>query len=288
MIDYHMHFEYLEYTEEDMKRFAKTAQKRGITQLGITEHTHGFKEFKDIYFNEVNVGNSELGNRQRGWLEGDRKFFRTLEEYVEFIEKMKKKGYPVKLGIEVCYFPGREEEIKRILEPYPWDFIMASVHFIEGWAFDLSDVKEEFNHHNLVTLYQKYSDHLVSLSKSGCYDIIGHPYSLLCYGHYPNEDLSQMYNSTAAEIAKYGTHIEINTGILYRYPAKKMTPPEPFLKACQTAGVPITLSSDAHQPEDVGRHIDDAIQFALKCGYTSYSMFEKRRRQTQPLKPIVL
>lgn len=286
MIDYHMHFEYMEYTEEDMQAFVETGRKRGMTEIGVTEHTHGFEEFKQIYFEELITDDSPLGIEQRKWLEGKRKFFRTLPEYVDFIECMKKRGYPVKLGIEVCYFPGREKEIQEILAPYPWDFIMGSVHFIDGWAFDLSEAKFEWETKNLYEEYEKYSDLLVKMAHSESYDIIGHPYSLMCYGHYPLEDLNELYEKTAREIAKHDICIEVNTGLLYRYPARQMTPPRSFLEYCSRYNIPLSISSDAHHPNDVGRDLDKAIIFAKEAGYEKYNSFDKRKKRERVLKNL--
>ena len=48
--DYHMHFEYGEYDEEWVKLFFEQAEKMGLKEIGITEHSHGFVEFKDMYY----------------------------------------------------------------------------------------------------------------------------------------------------------------------------------------------------------------------------------------------
>ena len=40
--DYHMHFEYGEYDEEWVKLFFEQAEKMGLKEIGITEHSHGF------------------------------------------------------------------------------------------------------------------------------------------------------------------------------------------------------------------------------------------------------
>ena len=48
----------------------------------------------------------------------------------------KGRGLPVKLGLEVDYFPGIERELAELLEPYPWDYLLGSVHFVDGFAVD--------------------------------------------------------------------------------------------------------------------------------------------------------
>ena len=59
-----------------------------------------------------------------------------LEEYVTFVESMKARDLPVKLGIEVDWIPGREDSIAALLGSRPWDYVIGSVHFIADRAVD--------------------------------------------------------------------------------------------------------------------------------------------------------
>ena len=114
--DYHMHFEYGEYDEEWVKLFFEQAEKMGLKEIGITEHSHGFVEFKDMYYDELILDNSEIGKFQQKWLDNPKsKFVHTLDEYANFIQMLKDKGYPVKFGIEICNFKN-QEKVKQIIE----------------------------------------------------------------------------------------------------------------------------------------------------------------------------
>ena len=105
MTDYHMHFEYGTYDENWVKLFFQEAQKKDLNEIGISEHTHGFKEFKDLYYEELILDHSEIGEFQKKWLDNPKsKFVHTLDEYRDFINYLKSKGYPVKFGLEVCNF----------------------------------------------------------------------------------------------------------------------------------------------------------------------------------------
>ena len=50
-----------------------------------------------------------------------------------------------------------------------------------------------------------------------------------------------------------------------------------ILKTYCKAGVPITFSSDSHDPRDVGRDYDKALTLAREAGYKSYRLFKKRQ-----------
>ena len=56
-----------------------------------------------------------------------------------------------------------------------------------------------------------------------------------------------------------------------------------LLELFYEAGVPITLASDAHRPEDTAWELAEVVEFARKAGYTEYLHFEKRKRIYVPL-----
>jgi histidinol-phosphatase (PHP family) len=47
--------------------------------------------------------------------------------------------------------------------------------------------------------------------------------------------------------------------------------------------VPITLASDAHVPQNVGRDLDRAVELARSAGYQTLTVFEGRERRQEPL-----
>src|SRR4029079_14728932 len=76
--------------------------------------------------------------------------------------------------------------------------------------------------------------------------------------------------------------IEVSSAGLRRKGAEVFPAPD-FLNAFATAGVPITLASDAHAPEDAGWGHDDVVVAARAAGYKSYLRFEKQQRIATPL-----
>ena len=72
--------------------------------------------------------------------------------------------------------------------------------------------------------------------------------------------------------------IDINTGTLYRYPIEEISPYPDFLQVAKKYDLPIITSSDAHKPEDCGRYIDEAINYAKTFGYDSSIIFTNRQR----------
>ncbi len=117
-MDYHMHFEKGSYDETWVEGFFEAAKKRGLAEIGISEHSHTFPEFKDLYYEDLVLDDSFIGAFQQQWLKSN-KFKYTLDEYFAFMHKLQQK-HRVKIGIEVCNFQD-QAKVRDILKDYDFD-----------------------------------------------------------------------------------------------------------------------------------------------------------------------
>src|SRR5699024_12033200 len=62
-----------------------------------------------------------------------------LSTYHHLIETMKQMDLPieVRFGLEVCYTPEAEPFLRDILSQYPYDFLVGSVHSVDGILYDM-------------------------------------------------------------------------------------------------------------------------------------------------------
>ena len=279
LTDYHMHFEYGDYDEEWVSLFFRQAENKGLFEIGISEHTHAFKEFRDLYYNELIIDNSETGEFQKKWLDNSKsKFVHTLDEYVCFMNNLKSKGYPVKIGLEVCNFRN-QEKVKEILSKYEWDYLIVSVHFINGWGFDFSSLKHKFTERNLTDIWKNYTEEIENVINTGFYDILGHPFNLRLFNNIPDKkDVEILLEKTAEMLKKDDMTVDVNTGTSYRYPIKEITPYSDFMEYVGKYNIPVILSSDAHSPEHVGMNIEKAVEYVKKYGIDKIATFNKRKR----------
>ena len=132
MIDVHVHLEKGPYTKEWLDEFVNKAIERKIKEVYFLEHTYVFKEFYFLY-DEMKNYNAYQNN----WYGNKVKKARSIKSYLKFVEEMKKYKFPIKMkfGLEVCYSPEHEEQIKVWKERLPLDFMVGAVHFIDGWSF---------------------------------------------------------------------------------------------------------------------------------------------------------
>ena len=78
-----------------------------------------------------------------------------------------------------------------------------------------------------------------------------------------------------AAIAASGVAVECSSAGL-RKPCKALYPDPDWLRAFREAGVPVTLSSDAHRPEDVARDYPTAVAALRGAGYETITRFRSR------------
>lgn len=272
-----MHFEYGSYDLDWVRGFFDSAKTRGIDEIGISEHSHGFIEFKELYYDELILDDSIVGQYQQKWLKKN-KFKYSLDDYFNFMNSLKEKGYPVKTGIEICNFKN-QAKIKEIINKYDFDYIIGSVHFLKGWGYDFSDIKQVWQEHSLADIYHWYAQEIENLCESGLYDVLGHPFNIRLFKNLPDFSVDSVLVRVAKALKKANMAIDINTGTLYRYPIAEISPYPDFLKIAREYDLPIITSSDAHQPEDCGRYIDKAVEYAKEYGYEGSLIFTHRRAE---------
>ena len=270
-IDYHMHLEYEEYEEEKVEGFIRAGRARGLNEIGISEHTHTFPEFEELYYSELKLDSSEVGQYQKRWLKRN-KFKHTLKEYFELMKKVK----AVKIGIEVCNFKN-QRAVAELLSGWEFDYRIGSVHFLWGWGFDSKELLDEWRRHDLRDIWEEYTRQVELIAASGNYDILGHPFNIRLFKHIPTFDTSTYHERVAAALKQSGMSIDVNTGTMYRYPVEEISPYGEFMKIASREEIPITINSDAHYAEDVGRNYEEAMEYVRGYGYKKIARYSKRK-----------
>lgn len=254
MVDAHVHLEKGDYTVEWVEQFIDYAVKRDIDEIFFLEHTHIFKECRDLY-NEMSVYNEY----QRNWYRKKWEQARPLKDYTDYIEKLKRMDFPVRLkfGLEVCYSLEHEADIEKIKQMYPFDFLVGSIHFIDGWAF--SHLKQQWNKNDcdIDELYEKYYAIMLSLVDCGLFSGLAHPQSLQCFGAYPQKNYKHIYLQLAQALCTKSMYIEESSGLAINYGDKQLGMNTDMLECMVKYNVPVLTASDAHLPQNVGLYIKE-------------------------------
>lgn len=256
--DSHMHTIFSEDCEIPVRAMVEGAIQKGLSSVCITDHDdYGFED-EDI-----------------GALKDPDGYVKTVlelrEEYRGIID--------VRLGIELGVQPQFREHFREITEKYPFDFVVASAHIIDGFDPYLGQ------------LYDSMSDEDV-MKRTFCYiaecmndipdfDVIGHMDYVARYApggtlQYSCDRMMDEIDVVLKKVIEMGKGIEINTsGIKY---LGFCHPHIDILKRYrELGGEIITIGSDAHKPEAIASDFKAAEAVLRDCGYDFYAEFYKRK-----------
>ncbi|HLQ73240.1 MAG TPA: histidinol-phosphatase HisJ family protein [Bacillota bacterium] len=270
LTDYHVHMaETGDFTVDYYKEYLEAAQKKGISELGISEHAYFFYETKHILSNP--------------WVDNRRHL--DFATYQTFFDNVRAAGLPIKMGIEMDYTPGKEKEMETFINEHPFDYVIGSVHWIGDWGIDLDIYKEEYEKRDINEAYEQYFDQIITLAESKLFDFIGHIDLIKIFSYRPADEafVEQQYDRVVKALQQSETCIEISTAGL-RKPVGEIYPTKQLLQKCFDAGVGIVISSDAHMPKHIGHAFDDAISLVRSVGYTDIQTFTNRKRTAHPLR----
>ena len=255
--DYHMHTPLCGHAIGEPEEYVKQAIKIGLKEIGFSDH-------------------APMVHKP---MPGITMTFDELSQYHSMIEDVQKRyasQINIKIALESDFLPGFEAQTKSIIDSYPYDYIIGSVHFIDDWAFDDTATREYWKIHNVNEVYRKYYALLRQSAQTGFFQIIGHCDLPKKFGARPTIDLTDEIKATAKVFKDAGVAVEINTAGL-RKPIAEMYPAPNCLKIYYEAGVPLTFGSDSHDPLDVGRDFDRAIDLAKSVGYSEYLVFKNKK-----------
>ena len=177
--------------------------------------------------------------------------------------------------------PGREDRIASLLEAREWDYVVGSVHFVRDAP---STRGTEWEHvwgrgDRPEKVWQRYFETLAEAARSGLYDIMAHPDLVKVWGSarpLPEGDLRHYYEPAVEAMLEAGVAVELSTAGL-RKPVGELYPAPALLEMAVDAGLPIALSSDAHEPDQLGYRYEDAVAALADVGVTELCVFERPR-----------
>ena len=175
----------------------------------------------------------------------------------KMIEALKKETFDidVRFGLEVCYTPETESLLSSILKNYHFDFLIGSVHSVDGYLYDMDAFSKEllWNKNDPSNIYKSYYDAIEKLIQSNLFDQVGHPDVIKLYSIDPGYDLHPTYHHIARLANEYKIKMEDNTKAHYSYHHPDIGLNADFRNILKENNVQIVTASDAHYPNDVGR-----------------------------------
>ena len=253
-VDLHNHTTLCNHAEGTVDAYVQEAIKQGIDVYGFSDHAP--MDFDPKY----------------------RMDFEQMETYKQWVMDVKAKyadKIEVLFGYEVDYLPGHMD--KRILNA-DVDYLIGSVHFINEWGFDNPEFIGQYKHEDIDVIWQKYFELIEQMAKTKLFDIVGHIDLIKVFKYMPKRNITEIAMPALKAIKETDMVLEINVAG-YRKPCAEPYPSPSLLKVAFELGIPITFSSDAHKPEQVGLFRKEVEQLAKSIGYRECALFRGRERE---------
>lgn len=192
-------------------------------------------------------------------------------------------GMDVRLGAEFEYRPEWTDDLDRLAERVPFDFVLGSVHVVQGLNVSGGpEVEDYFDGRSLEEAYGPYFDALEEMVAWGGFDAVAHFDLVKRYGHehygsYDPRRFEGRIRPVLDAMADAGIGIEVNASGLAQAPAAPY-PSESVLAWAREAGVPfLTAGTDSHRPEDLAAGLDEAVGVARRAGWRELAVLADRR-----------
>lgn len=266
LVDYHTHHHRCGHASGSLEDYVEAAARAGLSEIGLSDHS-------PIY---------HLGEHPHplpGTAMSRHEFPAYLREMHEVRERYRGR-VQVRLGVESDHVLGWDDHYRALWRSMPLDYVIGSVHWLGPWSIFSPGLPAG---RSPESVYEEYLHTTQAAARSGAYDIIGHLDCLKTRGHIPDLSLTPLLEDTVRVLAQSGVAIELNTSG-WRKGLGEPYPRQELLAVCCHYGVPVTLGSDAHRPEDVAADFPRAASLLQTVGYTSIVRFENRKKIALPLR----
>jgi histidinol-phosphatase (PHP family) len=209
-----------------------------------------------------------------------------LEKYVNTILGLRERySVPaILLALEIDFIPGITLPIKHYRKLYPFDYFIGSVHLVKNeksgnlWFIDGPDItiydnglKEIFSGdaRKAVTAYYRQVQEMIITQKP---DIVGHLDKIKMYNRnrFFSEEESwyvKLVEETLDLASSAGCVIEVNTRGIYKKRSETLFPGPEVLKKIRLRNIPVTITSDAHKPQELSLGFKEARKLLIELGF---------------------
>lgn len=252
--------------KDTVERMCRQAAELGLYAYTLTDHCE-CQEYESRYRPRVRKAWGEM-ERARDSFSGKFRFYRGIE-----------------LGQPNQDLPAAEQALSQ----REYDFVIGSIHNIRGFEdfFFLDYTREgpEF----IDRLLSAYWQELLEVIRWGGFDSLGHltyPLRYIVGDHGIPVDLTrhrEQIDGVFRALIRAEKALEVNTSGL-RQKIGRTLPDLPLLaRYHELGGRLVTLGSDAHRAEDLGKGVDEGMELLKQAGFREFAVYEKRKPTLLPL-----
>jgi histidinol-phosphatase (PHP family) len=214
---------------------------------------------------------------------GEESFLIDFDEYFKRMSCISEK-YSGRLrimkGVEVGIQPHVINESLEVINRYPFDYVLASVHIIDRMDPYTGEFYRGRTKHEAYRRYLEEIYYMVCNLQS--FDMVGHFEYITRYCNYADRTLryadhSDMFDMILKELVEHGRGFELNTSTFKNYPADTEYDTEVLKRYRDLGGELICLGSDAHRTENIAVRFDYFSQLIREAGFRYTVHFEDRK-----------
>lgn len=264
--DYHLHSDFSGDCDIPSEVMIERAVELGLSGLCFTEH------------HDQDIPEQEFD------------FILNFDSYFKKMERLKSQ-YGDRLwlcsGMEFGMIRHLPPVLSGLLAKYPFDFIIASLHFIDGKDPYYPEFFEGRSERECYEEFLQTEYELLKCFPPGSYDTLGHMDFIVRYG--PNQNREYSYEAYAdyidpilRHLIENGKCLEVNTGG-FKYGLGEPNPCAGVLRRYrELGGELLTIGSDAHDPKYLCFDFDRAQALLESLGFRYYAVFKERKMQMLP------
>jgi histidinol-phosphatase (PHP family) len=216
---------------------------------------------------------------------------RLTQEYKGQIE--------VYLSLELDYIPNRSFDFLEMNRKGNLDYTIGSVHLVarEGrkdlWFLDGPDTNyskglTEIFDGDIQLAVGAYFQQVNEMLRMHRPDIVGHidKVKMNNKGRYFSEKEEwylKLVQETLDVVRECGTIVEVNTRGIYKGKSKDLFPGDFVLAECLQRNIPVTISTDAHHPDELLGYFEEARQQLKGLGFREIMRFRNGKWENQSL-----
>ncbi len=260
-VDLHNHTTLCNHATGSMEEYVQKAILEGIDIFGFSDHAP--MHFDPKYRMDITQKES-------------------YEKDVLILKEKYKKDIEILLAYEVDFMQNTSLMLDEILNAKV-DYLIGSIHFIQEkdsslWGFDNPEFIGKYKEKNIDDIWIDYFEVVEQLAKSKLFDIVGHLDLIKVFKYLPNKDIKSLSYPALKAVKNANMTLEINAAGL-RKPINQPYPSKELLELAFELDIPITFSSDAHDPSQIGFMYDEVTSLAKKIGFTKCVTYKNRDKQ---------